>query len=146
MWSASASSIHHQYLPNLAIDNDVNDQQVIFHSDDGDVLPWFQVQLEDSFTVLQVDVYNRRDSGNEEYFDDFENLEVHLFLIYYSFTYWNIFNISGEGGRHRDQWPIQCTLERQHCVRKRRRSRGCIFALWRIWDQRKICNSPENFG
>ena len=105
MWSASASSIGYQKSPDLAIDNDVNEQQVFFHSFDGDVLPWFQVELEDSYTVLQVDVYNRRDSDNEAVFTDFENLEVHLFLIFCSFTYWNIFNISGEGGRHRRHEP-----------------------------------------
>ena len=47
-----------------------------FHSDNNDLKPWFQVQLDQSYLVTQIDVYNREPFPTTDAHMDFEFLQV----------------------------------------------------------------------
>ena len=60
-----------------AIDGEVStDYSGFFSSDNGDNFPWLQVELDDSYLVMQVDVYNRKDNVSPTYALDFEFIQV----------------------------------------------------------------------
>ena len=79
LWTGKASSFYaNAAFPGLSIqsafDNhfSTNHNNGIFHSNSGDMKPWLQIQMEASFLVVLVEVYNRVDN----YLPDFEYIQV----------------------------------------------------------------------
>ena len=76
-WIATASSVYPNYPANKAIDGAVTQLfDGFFHSHDGDTYPWLQVELDNSYIVMQIDVYNRKDNVNPPDLYDFEFIQV----------------------------------------------------------------------
>ena len=76
LWTATSSSTLNGHPLSFGIDGIVAENFAFFSSDYHDSLPWYQAELDASYLVMQVDVYNRRDNSVAAHAFDFEYIQV----------------------------------------------------------------------